>query len=364
MSRIFINYRRQDSEGYVGRLYDHLLKYFAKHDLFMDVTDLRPGINFVDALEEAVAACDVLLAIIGPAWIDAQDDTGERRLDAWNDFVRLEIASAIKQEKLVIPVLVGRAKMPAPDQLPEDIQGLAWRNAVELDHTHFANDVERLVEAVKQAVPANSSFKRDTPPHVLEKKQEALKQLRIELVGATDSPLYPFRTENRYFPVLGEGNADANIMFIGEAPGKREAEQGIPFVGPSGEVLDDMLGTIGLKRADVYMTNVVLDRTPDNRDPVPDELAFYETYVDRMIDIIRPAVIATLGRFAMYYLLKKLNVPEKRGKISQQHGKLIKAQLHYGEIHVVPLFHPAVVLYSASKKAVVQQDFEKLKLFI
>lgn len=364
MSRIFINYRRKDSEGYVGRLYDHLLNYFEKQDLFMDLTDIQPGVNFAAALEEAVAACDVLLAIIGPDWLDATDEDGTRRLEAWNDFVRIEIASALKQEKFVIPVLVGRAKMPAPDQLPDDIEGLAWRNAFELNHTHFAADVERLVEVVKQAVPANSSFKRQTSPEALSEKQAALKALRLQLVGAADSPLYNYRVENRYFPVIGEGTPDANIMFIGEAPGHREAKQGVPFIGPSGEVLDEMLASINLQRADVYMTNVLLDRTPDNRDPNPDELQFYEPYVDRLIDIIRPAVIATLGRFAMYYLLKKLDVPEKRGKISKQHGKLIKAQLHYGEIHVVPLFHPAVVLYSASKKAVVQQDFQKLKLFI
>ena len=83
-----------------------------------------------------------------------------------------------------------------------------------------------------------------------------------------------------------------------------------------------------------------------------------------MVDIIQPAVIVPLGRFAMYYVLKKLDLPEKRGKISQLHGKLIKARLPYGEIHVVPMYHPAVVLYSASQKDVLKKDFEKLKLFI
>lgn len=217
---------------------------------------------------------------------------------------------------------------------------------------------------VKQAVPANESFKKQADPAVLRQKEEAIKQVRLDLVGATDSPLYEYRTEKRYFPVIGEGNPDANIMFIGEAPGKVEAEQGRPFVGPSGDVLAEMLESIKLKRGDVYVTNALLDRAPDNRDPTKEELAYYEPFLDRLIDIIRPAVIATLGRFAMYYLLKKLDLPEKRGKISQQHGKLIKAQLHYGEIHIVPLYHPAVVLYSASKRDVLQKDFEKLKLFV
>src|SRR5579864_3022816 len=105
MNRIFINYRRQDSEGYVGRLYDSLAQHFERDDLFMDVGSIKPGEDFVAALEEAVATCDVFLAVIGPQWSSVTDDSGHRRLDNWNDFVRIEIASALKQRKLVIPVL-------------------------------------------------------------------------------------------------------------------------------------------------------------------------------------------------------------------------------------------------------------------
>src|SRR5687767_9864927 len=112
MSRIFINYRRQDTEGYVGRLYDYLARHFERDDLFMDVDSIPPGADFVTVLENAVAACDVFIAMIGPHWLTAADEAGSRRLDHWNDFVRIEIASALKQGKLVIPVLVGRARMP------------------------------------------------------------------------------------------------------------------------------------------------------------------------------------------------------------------------------------------------------------
>src|SRR5512145_3125697 len=105
MSRIFINYRRQDSEGYVGRLYDHLVQHFEPGDVFMDVDDIAPGADFVQVLEEAVAGCDVCIVVIGPAWSAAADDSGQRRLDQWDDFVRIEIATALKQNKLVIPVL-------------------------------------------------------------------------------------------------------------------------------------------------------------------------------------------------------------------------------------------------------------------
>lgn len=364
MSRIFINYRRQDTEGYVGRLYDHLIEHFQREDIFMDVDTIRPGADFVQVLEEAVAGCDVLLAMIGPNWLTATDDHGERRLDQWNDFVRIEIASALKLNKVVIPVLVGRARMPAPNSLPEDLIGLARRNAIELSHQHFKQDVARLAQAIKDATPANESFKPRANSETLKRKEEALKQVRLDIVGATDSPLYHQRIENRWFPVLGEGYADANIMFIGEAPGKTEAEQGRPFIGPSGEVLAEMLRTINLKREDVFVTNVLLDYPGAKREPSAEELAFYTPYLDRIIDIIQPAVIATLGRFAMDYMLKKLDLPEKRGKISQLHGKLIKTRLHYGEIHVVPLYHPAVVLYKASDKEILRKDFEKLKLFI
>ncbi len=364
MSRIFINYRRQDSEGYVGRLYDHLTQHFPPDEVFMDVNSIEPGADFVQVLDEAVAACDVLLAIIGPQWLSMTDDVGRRRLDQWNDFVRIEIASAFKHNKLVIPVLVGQAQMPTPKELPDEIAVLARRNAMELHHRHFARDVENLVDGIRKVELAQRGLVKARDNAVLRAKEEALKALRLELVGATESPLYTYRVENRYFPVLGEGHPDANILFIGESPGKAEAETGKPFCGPSGDVLDEMLRGIGLKRADVYLTNILLDRAPDNRDPLPEEIAFYATFADRLIEIIQPAVIVTLGRFAMQYMLKKLDVPEKRSIISKLHGKLLKAQLSYGEIHVVPLYHPAVVLYTASQRDVLRRDFEKLKLFI
>lgn len=364
MSRIFINYRRQDTEGYVGRLYDHLAQHFHEDDIFMDVTSIEPGADFVKTLEDAVAACDVFIAMIGPQWLSAADGNGNRRIDQWNDFVRIEIASALKQDKLVIPVLVGRATMPSPVDLPEDLAPLARRNAIELSHKGFTREIEQLIATVKNVAPANSSFKQEADSAVVRKKREALKAVRDDLVNATTSPLYKTRIDSRAFPVLGEGNPDANLLFIGESPGKNEAAHGIPFCGPSGEILDEMLASIRLRREDVFVTNVVLDCPQKKREPTPEEIAFYTPFVDRMIDIIRPAVIVTLGRFAMYYILKKFDLPERGQSISNLHGKLIKTQAHYGEIHVVPLFHPAVVLYSASKKDVLQKDFEKLKLFI
>ena len=365
MRRIFINYRHQDSEGYVGRIYDHLVQHFAREDIFMDVDTIHPGADFIKELEEAVAACDVFVAVIGPQWLKSTDEAGELRLHQWNDFVRLEIANALKLDKLVIPVLVGKAKMPAPDSLPDDIVTLARRNAFELSHQRFSYDMQKLVKTIKRSLPGREAYKSavDTDA-MLKQKAAALKTVRDDLVNASDSPLYDFRIQSRAFPVVGDGYPDARLLFIGESPGRYEAERGVPFCGPSGDVLDEMLANIGLKREDVYLTNVLLDRPPDKRDPTQEEIAFYTPFVDRIIDIIQPVVIVTLGRFAMQYILRKLDLPEKRETITKLHGKLIKTQIHYGEIHVVPLFHPALVLYSASKKDTLRKDFEKLKLFI
>jgi DNA polymerase len=197
----------------------------------------------------------------------------------------------------------------------------------------------------------------------VEGKAAQLKALGESLLTATESPLYAFRTENGYFPVIGEGYPAAKIMFIGQAPGKYEAEKGRPFVGPSGEILAEMLASIGLRREEVYVTNIVLDHPPKNRDPMPNEIAFYTPYLDQIIDIVQPLVIATLGSYAMNFILKKYNA-EQYGTITQLHGKLIPVQVPYGEIHIVPLYHPAVVLYTASKKAVLMQDFQKLRVYV
>ncbi len=364
MSRIFINYRRQDTEGYVGRLYDHLLKQFKPHDIFMDVQNIEPGADFVQVLEDAVSACDIFLAMIGPHWLTLKNEEGERRLDEWNDFVRIEIETALKQGKIVIPILVGGATMPNPKHLPETIETFGRRNALSLSHSRFASDVEDLVVFMRGLLPSHPTFKRKANATELAEKEQALKQVRIDLLDAKDSPLYQHRTEQRYYPVLGEGYADANIMIIGESPGDKEAKSGKPFVGPSGEVLDDLLATIDLSRDDVFLTNILLDRTPENRDPNKEELDYYGVYLDRLIEIIKPRVIVTLGRFSMVYILKKFDLPEKKGKISQLHGQLIRTEAEYGDLHLMPMYHPAMVLYNPSKKDTLREDIEKLTIFI
>lgn len=191
-----------------------------------------------------------------------------------------------------------------------------------------------------------------------------LEKMAEEVRNLSASPLYEYRQANKYSMVFGEGSPQAAIMFIGEAPGEREAKTGRPFVGASGRFLNELLGSIGLQREDVYITNVVKDRPPENRDPTAAEIQLYQPFLLRQIELIQPQVIVTLGRFAMDFVLKQFNVPEKGQKISQLHGKLLQAQTGFGPISVVPLYHPAVALYTRDQAETLKQDFQVLKQFV
>src|SRR5512147_1837056 len=146
---IFISYRRGQDAAAAGRLYDRLEHTFSAQRLFMDVDNIPPGEDFVAVLEAQVAACDVLLALIGRGWITATDNTG-RRLENLKDFVRIEIASALAQGKRVIPVLIGDATMPRANEMPEELMPLTRRQAVRITHERFRDDVERLARALEK----------------------------------------------------------------------------------------------------------------------------------------------------------------------------------------------------------------------
>lgn len=184
-----------------------------------------------------------------------------------------------------------------------------------------------------------------------------LKLIKDELISSSDSPLYKYRTENKYHPVIGEGNHFASIMFIGEAPGKNEAKTGRPFCGSAGKILDELLSTVNINREDVYITNIVKDRPPENRDPLPEEIDFYAPYLDRQIEIIKPATIATLGRFSMYYVMNKFNPSLDIEPISSAHGKVYYVETDYGNIRIVPLYHPAAAIYNQHLKDTLKKDF-------
>ncbi len=189
----------------------------------------------------------------------------------------------------------------------------------------------------------------------------ALRTIRDEIFNLTDSPLYEYRTANKYFPVIGEGNHEAAIMLIGEAPGQSEAKTGRPFAGRAGAVLDELLNSAGLPRSSIYITNVVKDRPPENRDPLPAEIACYGPFLDRQIAIIQPRIIGTLGRYAMKYILETFNLLSYYQPISRLHGQVLGGEASYGPIKVVPLYHPAVAVYDASMKTVLVKDFQILK---
>jgi uracil-DNA glycosylase family 4 len=156
--------------------------------------------------------------------------------------------------------------------------------------------------------------------------------------------------------VFGAGNPDAEIVFIGEAPGKKEDLQGKPFVGAAGKFLNEMLELIDLKREDVYITNIVKYRPPNNRDPLPEEKRAFLPYLQSQLEVIQPKVVVTLGRHSMNCFLPDL-------QISQVHGepKRIKLQLKDNsdtlEVVVLPLFHPAAALYNGSMRQTLIDDF-------
>ncbi len=198
----------------------------------------------------------------------------------------------------------------------------------------------------------------------LEERFDKMKVIRDEIFHLKDSPLYQYRVDNKFFPVVGEGSYVAHIIFVGEAPGKNEAETARPFCGRSGKVLDEMLESIKLNRSDVYITNIVKDRPPENRDPSEEEIKLYGPFLDRQIEIIKPLVIATLGRYSMKYVMDKFGLGDKVGPIGELHGKEFPTNAGYGPINIIPLYHPAVALYNGSNKETLLNDFKVLEKYI
>jgi TPR repeat protein len=150
--QIFISYRREDSSAWAGRLCDQLQSRFPQNEIFMDVDSIKPGIDFIETIEERVGACDALVAVIGKRWLSASDEEGRRRLDNPEDFVRVEVGTALKRGVRVIPVLVKGAPMPRAAELPEDLKTLARRNALSLSHDRFRADAERLIDSVGEVL--------------------------------------------------------------------------------------------------------------------------------------------------------------------------------------------------------------------
>ncbi len=197
-------------------------------------------------------------------------------------------------------------------------------------------------------------------PDNKDERYKAMKKIRDEIVAFKGSPLYEYRTSQKNLPVIGEGSHNAKIMFVGEAPGKNEALTGRPFCGQAGRVLDELLTSIGIERKNVYITNIVKDRPPENRDPEPEEITAYAPFLDRQIDIIRPKILIPLGRFSMFYILEKFGVNNSE-TISKIHGKIFDANTSYGKVKIMPMYHPAASLYNPDTRKSLDADFKKLK---
>ena len=181
-------------------------------------------------------------------------------------------------------------------------------------------------------------------------KQQQLDQIKAEIIKnnvCADLAKQATRL------VFGDGNADADIVFIGEAPGKNEDQQGLPFVGAAGKFLNEMLAMIDLQREDVYITNIVKYRPPNNRDPLPDEKQEFLPYLEKQLAVIQPKIVITLGRHSLNCFLPELS-------ISQVHGQ---PKRYKGRIYL-PLFHPAAALYNGGLRQTLIDDFAKIPIII
>ncbi len=233
-----------------------------------------------------------------------------------------------------------------------------------------AASAESLDQAALEIMAEQSGAKRK-PGEDYERSLKLSKKLPPEFRPTEDNPMFePAKTlpeltaqikvctrcdlaRARLQAVPGEGPTNAKIMFIGEGPGQQEDRQGRPFVGPSGQYLNELLASIGMKREDVFIANVVKCRPPGNRDPQPEEIEACRVWLDTQIDLIKPKVIVTISRFAMARWF-----PNK--KISDIHGKAYR----FGDLVLVAMFHPAAALHNPKLKPVMEEDFKKLPEYI
>ncbi len=188
---------------------------------------------------------------------------------------------------------------------------------------------------------------------------EELKKIKDEVLLCQKCSLRKYRDENNYFPVIGQGSHQANILFIGEAPGKNEAQTGVPFCGAAGKILDELLESIGIKREEVYIANLLKDRPPNNRDPEVAEIEQCFSFLEKQIEVIKPKVICTLGRFSMGVIMQKFNLASQLDLISKIHGKELEAD----GLKIIPFYHPAVAVYNGNRKQELKDDFKVLKKY-
>lgn len=186
-------------------------------------------------------------------------------------------------------------------------------------------------------------------------KKEDMEMIVVSVDNCKKCNLY--KTRNK--PVFGDGSVVTKILFIGEAPGHNEDLQGKPFVGKAGKILDELLGSIGLHRREIYIANILKCRAPNNRNPLQNEIKACKEYLERQIEIIKPEIIVLLGNFASAYIFEKFGL--KYDKISSVHGKIFQVNTAFGNIKIIPLYHPAVATYNPRTKQTLLEDFKILK---
>lgn len=192
------------------------------------------------------------------------------------------------------------------------------------------------------------------------KVTKKLKEIKDDIVGCKKCSLY----KTRILPVVGQGNHQAKVIFVGEAPGANEDKTGVPFCGNSGKILDELFESIGYKREDAYICNILKCRPPNNRNPQPNEIKLCAPFLQTQIETIQPKAICPMGNYAVSYILNKFNLSGEIKGISKIHGKVFEVKTSFGPLKIISLYHPAVAVYNASTKDILKKDFQILKEFL
>ncbi len=188
----------------------------------------------------------------------------------------------------------------------------------------------------------------------LSETDETLEDIAKEIMNCRKCDLWKAKTN--YVP--GEGSENAEVVFVGEAPGREEDRQGRPFVGNAGKLLNELLSSIGLRREDVFIGNVLKCRPPNNRDPKPEEVEACSPYLIRQLNVIKPDVIVCLGRYSASFIFDLFGIPF-RG-ISRERGEVKKVRAWDKDVFIIPVYHPAAALYKPQLKEVLEEDFKKI----
>jgi uracil-DNA glycosylase family 4 len=187
----------------------------------------------------------------------------------------------------------------------------------------------------------------------MSERTEQLKKVKDQVIDCQKCSLYKTRT----LPVIGQGSHQTKAIFVGEAPGANEDRTGVPFCGAAGNILTELLASIGCQRDDVYIANILKCRPPGNRDPLPNEIEACTYYLEKQIEILRPKLICSMGNYAAAFILRKFGLGDQVQGISKIHGQIFDTD----DFKIVALYHPAVAVYNANMKDVLKKDLEKVK---